>query len=432
MIIFLIYFLFLAEIILSLKSLKLGLYLYLAIRLVLPTTARLGSISLNSACILVVLTIFFLKEKMNIRKTSLFPFPLLVLPLFLLGLFAKTPISFQFSELMQFTLTELIPFFLMLNIIRDEDKNRCCQLIYISFIIIGIYGIISFFLPYNILYMSFYDIFRVGTVYEISDEALSMGALNGRATGNTSGGIIWGQICLIVTSFALFDGDSNKRLRNAVVFLGSLNCLLCTKRSALVPLTLILLIYLLQRLSKINLKSIAVILSMIMAALILQRFFPDIFERNVIAALKFWDDRAAESAGLHGSTFNMRMEQATYLNQMISSCALQGFGFNYPTYYVQVYHGIHPFMLGFESIYFSAVASSGYIGFIVWMFFFLRIYKKTTAINRQYRYVHLTYIISIFMSGIQSTLWLYLVIVALRFLKEARGNRSNVQTVNID
>ena len=405
MIIFLIYFLFLAEIILSLKSLKLGLYLYLAIRLVLPTTARLGSISLNSACILVVLTIFFLKEKMNIRKTSLFPFPLLVLPLFLLGLFAKTPISFQFSELMQFTLTELIPFFLMLNIIRDEDKNRCCQLIYISFIIIGIYGIISFFLPYNILYMSFYDIFRVGTVYEISDEALSMGALNGRATGNTSGGIIWGQICLIVTSFALFDGDSNKRLRNAVVFLGSLNCLL---------------------------KSIAVILSMIMAALILQRFFPDIFERNVIAALKFWDDRAAESAGLHGSTFNMRMEQATYLNQMISSCALQGFGFNYPTYYVQVYHGIHPFMLGFESIYFSAVASSGYIGFIVWMFFFLRIYKKTTAINRQYRYVHLTYIISIFMSGIQSTLWLYLVIVALMFLKEERGNRSNVQTVNID
>ena len=76
-----------------------------------------------------------------------------------------------------------------------------------------------------------------------------------------------------------------------------------------------------------------------------------------------------------GSNKSMRMSQAIYVNNLISDHFFTGLGYGYPIVHNMKYHGATD-ALYFESLYLDTISSSGYIGFLVWIFFFFLLIKK--------------------------------------------------------
>lgn len=65
-----------------------------------------------------------------------------------------------------------------------------------------------------------------------------------------------------------------------------------------------------------------------------------------------------------------------YVHAMVQGSPFCGLGLGYPSYYSSR-KGQHPVMLGFESIYFSVLVQSGFIGLVIWFLFFYRCYVYT-------------------------------------------------------
>lgn len=96
-----------------------------------------------------------------------------------------------------------------------------------SYILIGIYGILTYvwhmnpiFTLFNIYYGELQD------NYTGSGEEIIRGALTGAASGNTSGPLPWGQSSLVVLFAACFlpRGYKNGWLANSIIILSTLNC----------------------------------------------------------------------------------------------------------------------------------------------------------------------------------------------------------------
>lgn len=124
------------------KSLVQAFAFYLAVKMVLPTTTRIGGISIY-AFMLLCLLFFVLVKKGNKQcdfsrknlKIALFPLLTLVVPLFFIGLFGEVDYAFQYKQLFQFALTEIIPYCLFIIIVTSEAKLQLCiKTLLISFI----------------------------------------------------------------------------------------------------------------------------------------------------------------------------------------------------------------------------------------------------------------------------------------------------------
>ena len=141
----------------------------------------------------------------------------------------------------------------------------------------------------------------------------------------------------------------------------------------------------------------------------------DVYHSNIETALFFWDDDLAAEHDFKGSNKSMRMSQAIYVNNLISDHFFTGLGYGYPIVHNMKYHGATD-ALYFESLYLDTISSSGYIGFLVWIFFFFLLIKKTNFAcrNKLDNYsLHGGYILSVFLTNIYCSFAYYMIVIAL-------------------
>lgn len=421
------YFLILIFLILLLKNRVWGFSFYFACRLLLPPIVRLGPLSMNTLMAIFLLGSVLLfernKKTVNRKRLILLVFSLIV-PIGIIGFFGQIPYSFQSKDLAQFFLTELSPFVCLAYIIRSKDDlQKILKVMLWSYLCIGIWGLITYVIKMNPLYTYFMLTFAGD--YEVSDftgdgsESIR-GALTASASGNTSGPLPWGQESMLIALFLLFFKketlDVQKTLIIAVVLLASLNTFLTGKRSCLLPFILALGYYIWQR-KWFTLRNLSLSIGCLLVIYIALNLIPGLegINKNIASTIFFWDDSLAEKNGVTGSNVGMRQAQFEYANRMVSSNILCGLGFDYPAFYSSKY-GTHPVMLGFESIYFNVLVSSGVLGILVWIMFFKRLISFTYRNKKSFGFIlafHGGFILSCILTAIQSSMWIYLILSIL-------------------
>ena len=408
------------------KSLAYGCAFYIAVKMIIPTPTRVAGLSLYT--FMLVILIFFAmvrhmvwrKDKKN-AKAATFPFVYLIFPIAILGLFGVVDYSFQYRSLIQFALTEVSPFFLLMIAIKNEDELRLCvKTLSISYLIIGVWGIVTYITHINLYVLLFANAFDYsGELYVGNGEEMLRGVLSSSASGNQSEGAIpWGQISLVMLTFGLFyQKIDNKILKNSFIILAVLNCFLSTKRSVIVPM-LLLLGYMFVNKGIFTRKNLIRGIGFVIIGIVLYINVPvvrDVYHSNIETALFFWDDDLAAEHDFKGSNKSMRMSQAIYVNNLISDHFFAGLGYGYPIVHNMKYH-VATDALYFESLYLDTISSSGYIGFLVWIFFFFLLIKKTNFAcrNKLDNYsLHGGYILSVFLTNIYCSFAYYMIVIAL-------------------
>ncbi|WP_314646832.1 O-antigen ligase domain-containing protein [Prevotella multiformis] len=417
------------------KSLVQAYAFFLSVKMVLPTTTRIGSISIYSFMLLVLMFFVFLRNKQcdfsrsNV-KFALFPIFTLILPLSFIGLFGSVDYVFQCKELFKFTLTEIAPYILFIIIVNSQEKLQICLRFFVfSFIIIGIYGIVTYIIRLNPLVQAFALTFNYSKEMFIGNGEESIrGAFTSSTTGNQSEGAIpWGQICLVLTCFGFFfKGLSNTFWKKAYVILAILNCFMSTKRSAIFPLMGVIAYYLVERnlFVKRNIIRSLVVLGISVIVVNSTPTLKEYYHANIEPSIFFWDDNLAEKNEITGSNRELRFSQAKYVNNLISNNELFGLGYGYTTKHIEKYGG-NTDALFFESLYLWAIANSGYIGLMVWIFFFYSWSRKMIVDNNKHVDIYVfngAYILSIFLTNIYCSFAYYMITSAF-ILKNQQMNK---------
>lgn len=91
---------------------------------------------------------------------------------------------------------------------------------------------------------------------------------------------------------------------------------------------------------------------------------------------------SSASADVKGSSVEMRLTQLLGCFDIISSNPLFGNGFGWTAYYNQM-NGDHPVVLAFESYIFVTLCNWGLVGFVVWLLFLWKIYRKCIILAKK-------------------------------------------------
>lgn len=394
---------------------------YMVCRLLLPPIVRVGPVSMNTFMSFIMLATIILSYKKLDRqqKKMFFPIGALILPLGIFSFFGVIPYDIVYRNLFQFFMTEICPcLFLIICLKSSKDVRQILLFIGLSYIIVGIWGIITYLLKMNPLY-TFFMLTFAGD-YEVSDFTGDgfgslRGSLLGAASGNLSGPLPWGQESMLVALFFLFFKDVKKNpkyLIITIVVLAVINTFLSGKRSCLLPIIIFYAFYF-WRSKLFSLKNVFLSIFVLVTAFIVISSFPifNQINKNIESTIFFWDDNVARKNNVDGSSLEMRQSQFECANQMISNHVFCGLGYDYPSYYSSI-RGLHPVMFGFESIYFSVIVSSGLLGLLVWFLFFRRIillsYKNKNDLDFILAY-HFGFLLSCLLTAIQSSLWIYMI-----------------------
>ena len=406
----------------SIVDIKYGACAYLAVRLLLPAFVRMVGInvSLNTflSIVLFVACIIQLRGKMmpiitkNINYIKIIGFFSVLLAV-CIPYGEVAPLK-QVSALIQMIITEILPSICILLSIRNIQSFKYFLYTFLlCSIITSIYGIFSFIVganPYFVYMMDHYGNFQ-DYQYDFSELAREKGGLAGYAAGMATGGPLkWSQIVLISSLFFVcFKSIINKKLYIFTICLLTLNCFLTGQRSAFLSL---LLAFLYLNAKSINLKRILISVFLGTTFLIFLTSVPSLkrYEANIMSTILIWDDSYAKSSDIGGSSFKLRKEQAeATLNSLIESPLGKGQSF------IKVYHEKYGsgVMRGFESVFFKVIWESGFIGIIAWSVLFVGSYRilpknrfKSKGINAFY----IGYITTIIFTGIQTTLYLFLLL----------------------
>lgn len=424
--------------VLSMKDKTYALCFYLICRFIFPPIVRMGPLSMNSVMSVFMvgyILLYYWKLK-EFEKSLFFPLTKFAIPLAIVSLFGVIPLSFAYKSLLQFILTEIVPGLFLVTFIKNiRDAKSVFVSIGISYIIIGLWGIVTYLIKMNPLY-SFFVLNYAGG-FEVFDwtgdgEGSTRGGLVGTATGNLNGPLPWGQESMLIALFFLFLGKNkivSSKFSFLIVVLAIANAFLSGKRSCLLPLIIAVFYLLWIKRFFFDFKKIIVSLSVLVILLVVIFKVPafEQFGKNIETTVFFWDDKVAAKNDVGGSNKEMRFEQFIYVHKMVSDNLLGGLGFGYPTYYSTNY-GIHPYMLGFESIYFLAMASSGLIGVLIWTFFFVKMFKISCRVKSNLHFTlafHGGFILSCIFTSIQASFWIYLL---LSFLYVITFNKSKIHT----
>lgn len=405
----------------------------LFIHQIFPSVFRFGGISMNTALILILFCftmIKYLKRQVKLSTKYIYPINRFALPLLIITIFSPLDFKWAFSGWTQFLVTEILASIILLIIINNvKDFKIILSTLLFSYVISGIYGLLTYIWHMNPIFELFNLHYEAAISYAGNGEEQIRGALTGAASGNTSGPLPWGQCSLVILILSCFLPKNYKNgwLSNIVIILALLNCFFCGKRSVILPMIIIISYYIITRylLNKKKLKKAIFTCSIILLGML--TFIPNSgYIKNIETAIFFWNDKLAEKNNMGGSNSAMRLTQFNYANHMVASQPLCGLGYNYIAHYVDK-HGKHPIMLGFESIYFQIIVESGIIGLLIWSSFLYRNYKTTIyafPMKKDALFIHGSYLLSLILTGIQSSIFIYLIFVALM----QKSKEKNIQT----
>lgn len=403
---------------------------YLCFLFIYPDVARLFGFSFHTllgyTLILFTLrSILVNKEKRVCFIKNRYVITSFWLPLCVVSAFGTIDYSFQLESLRKFFLQLCMFYCFLLSIKKDEELIALKKFFSFAFVFAGVYGVITYILKINPYYLSFASVFGISNADYLAalgdGYANFRGGLSARASGTSLSSLIWGQKCLAVLPI-FFIGKKIVCLRRVPIAMIALvlccvNIFLSGHRSCILPMMLFVMYQIcMNMINKKRLVKIFLLFGGIFILVLLVDYVPTMqgYFSNLKTALFFWDDNLARVNNFHGSSKEMRMDQFFCSLNMVKNNILCGLGFEYPSYYV-LHHGVHPIMLGFESLFFKTIISSGIVGCFIWGFFFKNNMKKTTRIwgGKQSFAIHGMYLLSILMTGVQNSFTLYLIVTAV-------------------
>ncbi len=403
---------------------------YILSLFIFPDVARFFDVQFHSLLQLILIVFAFVKiciykESRIEAFQQQYPITKFWLLLAFFGFFGIIDYSYQFNELKRLLFTLGLFYVFLSSVKKDSDVQVIGKAITYGIILAGAYGIITYILKTNPYYLSFATIFGIQDkdyLAALGDGYANIrGGLSSRATGTSLSSLIWGQKCLVFLPF-LFHLKKTFNIKvyslnTIAIVLCCTNIFLSGHRSCILPMILFLVffIYKKYKLKKI-IKNIPFIIIGVFILFILSRFSPTLssLSSNIETAIFFWNDNLAQKNNIGGSNLDMRINQLLCTFDMVRDHFLFGLGYSYPSFYTS-HFGRHSIMLGFESIFFTSLISSGILGFIVWIHFFIKNIKKSRHLHGRASAIaiHGTYILSIFMTGIQSSFSYYIITTAI-------------------
>ena len=194
-----------------------------------------------------------------------------------------------------------------------------------------------------------------------------------------------------------------------LVFVSLICCLIVLSgtRGAMVPMALVLIFGFMKNVTfsfkKVLLFLFAVVL---VVSLIPDKEWKKITEKvdPFVTSLQFWDDEKQKENEIHGSTMEMRIDQFSAAIEEIEGNPLFGRGYGYREYWQTKHNGLHPDLLGYESILIYYLVERGWIGllfFFVMVFYIYKMFRRTSSNSYLIKLVILSFLLSITMTGIR-------------------------------
>lgn len=409
----------------SLKKSIYGLACFLMIRILIPEAVRVlnGSISLNTAIILIVFSVTFLKQciKRKIKKYDPLIFMLAIFVLYsFISLFLSNYANLgeQLSYLIQFIITDFLPAIIAIYVIDSKnDIVLLSKVLVFSVIICGVYGCISYAINSNI-YLDYWNIFSQNNTVaswrgkETSSTFTSVNALGYFISMSLP-------ICFFINEKEIVD---KKRSKFAIAMLLILT-IICKKRTAIISVGFFLIVWFASSITKKKIITLSKVIVVGVLAVVVVFKTPSLqpLANYIKVSFFFWNDNLANSIskGNTGSTWNMRIMQIIYPFIEIKGNLLFGHGKGWCAYYL-TQHPFHPIMFGFETITSKIICEYGVFGIPLFIFFFYSSYRYSRPgkkyVNKNFQLIYLmTIIVMAVASGLD---YYYLYLFYVVFLRK--------------
>lgn len=425
-----------------------GCTLVVVAKLLIPPIVRFQfssfDISFSTFLVMLLCCSFILQKKYNQKSPKhIFKYlTIFIISSFIIIPFAPViPYSLQVSSNIQFIITELLlACFIWYGIKTEKQIKQFCIIFLCVTLIICIYGLFTYIWKAN----PYMDILTL--TYEpmqfISFMKEDRGILDGRISATMPHPLSWGQFLGIITAcFLLFkihflQGKTFLTLLNKIcitticITLFLINIFLTGSRTVLAT-TFIVFSYsfLSLSISKRIVLTFTASMGLVLILLIPTQ------NNSELEALKgnifFWDSKAADQAGIKGSSSELRKDQLSSVFSLVSG-GHQFFGLgkglveNRQSVNVRIKNIEN--LYGFESIIYYKIAEQGIVGLLFFLLLYFQIYLyirkvhvKTFDNSTKYLVdaLYISYLFSIILTGIQSTFSYFLIatMIYLKFLE---------------
>lgn len=425
----------LLQLILGFKDVKYAIIILIIISFLIPNILKfnIGSINLNvfnlSTVILALCSWKELKKPNllypSLRKQILF-ITSYVLIIAIFTTLGEYGLGFWIKNSILYILEFYIVAYCLLYIKLDTKTIHWINVsIVTAAIIVSLYAITNYITKINpyITYVSLLTDTIDASEAFIGEER---GALAGRVTGTFTHPLILGQMMLLTFSYLIFQIKNRKNKLFSLILYLILACpiILCGSRSALFPLALIPIFYVLYLGSK---KIIKYAFITILLLPLFVNLLPKEYKTTVEAMIYVWDSSKSEKAGISGSNKDMRKDQISDALKIIEDNPLFGKGNGY----VKEYGSNHPEMLGYEGLLLYSLVDLGILGTTFFLIFYLFLYRyllfkaKNPLEKAQATSLCGCYFICILLTGISYGTFSFFFLLYFLTLNTLRNNNEN-------
>lgn len=390
----LIFIIILIEFIVSLYKPLYGFCFLLAIKLLVPDTARsvILPISLNSINSLLlfggwIFNIALGKISIEGLKNNLFKSILFLTFFNIIVIFFDdyTPSIQQISNFVQYYTLQFLPIIVLMTVVQNsKDLLLIIKIFTISLLICCLYAVICYVAqipyPYNDWFNSYFSAAR-GASVESAIET-EMGGVIGRIMGTaTSDEWSFGQlICVASILMCCIYNKVKNPIILAVTILSGITVLFTVRRSPI--LTVLTFFFVLFIFSKNKNRLIFPILLFILTSYIIICIVPSLsnFKSILESSLFFWNDNVAAKNDVTGSSLALREYQLNYTIQQLKYNPLLGNGWG------AMYVRYNPGMFGWESYILTTLMQFGFLGLIAWSWMIWNFYKYSTIYSKDKKF----------------------------------------------
>ena len=429
--------LFCMEAFLAIRNVKYALPVVLIIMLLIPATVKFNvGINLNvfnlAVAIFWVFTILMKKNRtFNLLRMRwiivIYAFYVCLSSYFTFGM--TVPFSVYFNSIIVFVLAFIALPFALTYVKLDEKSIRYFDwAVLVGGVVVIAYGIFNYVTSYNpyIAYITLATDSDIDMSNSFQEE--NRGLIKGRISSTFIHPLQLGQCALLLFSYSFYRIKPRIHTVLFIIFMSGLTlmCVLCGSRSAIFPMLLIPLIYVLHvKRSRMVKYLFGIILLLVFCYPMLPRQ-----TRTSIEGLVFvWDQKASNRAGIKGSSIDGRIDQLEAAFHIVKYNPLFGKGEGY----VNRYGFRHPEMLGYESILLRYIVEGGIIGLIAFIAFYFLSYKVLLSFchsRLEKGEVHslcLSFFVSIVLTGISYSFYtLYMIfyfVTLYNFISDQQSER---------
>lgn len=414
-----------------------GIMVYYAIRMVIPSSARVFAFSFNtvSLSLLIICLYPILKKKYILlsqyEKGFIKAVGRLVFSLFFLSLLASVvPKFYQWSGMFQMFGTEFVPaLLLMICLSTEKECKEFNSLVILSALFYGLYSIYTYIASSNPIFDFFNN--SDADVVDLLEYANGRMGLTGIAVGIYNDKIACSLIGLVLFMFIISNSLIGKNKKLILSCICATATYLSTQRAGLLCLLLFVVIMLFDKNRRNIVRRNFLVLCM---GVILFFSFTDNKDviNSIYSILYLFDDKMQQRLGVGGSNMELRYFQyMNGLNYLGFTNILQGCGFSFPNYYYENIwrsdiYGLDYRFAGFESFPLKILMNSGILGMISWGVFFKRVFVSF-KVNRSVSSIafYSCYMIAIILTDTSASLYLFFMLFVLKFkgqlLKEKYG-----------